>query len=136
MSPLPVTLNFVTVLLAGAATDAPTFERIVVDAQVGIGYGVAVADVDGDGRDDIVLVDQKEVRWYAAPKFERRVLCGKLTEHVRTMADVDGDGRDDIVAFGFHGVWTALSRGDGTFEPPRFVLARFGTQQGWRGGQE
>ena len=58
------------------------------------------------------------------------------TRHVRTMADLNNDGRADIVGFGTDGVWTALSRGDGLFEAHRFVLANFGTNQGWRGGQE
>jgi hypothetical protein len=58
------------------------------------------------------------------------------TLHVRTMADLNADGRADIVAFGTHGVWTALSIGNGLFEPHRLVLGNFGTNQGWRGGQE
>ena len=30
------------------------------------------------------------------------------------------------------GVWTALSNGDGSFQPPRFVLADLGFESGWR----
>jgi hypothetical protein len=38
-----------------------------------------------------------------------------------------------IVGFGDTGVWTATSRSDGTFAPPRPLLADFGTQAGgWR----
>ena len=43
-----------------------------------------------------------------------------------------GDGRADIVGFGDDGVWTALSNGDGTFQPARFVLSDFGVNNGWR----
>ena len=53
--------------------------------------------------------------------------------HPRFLADVTGDGRADIVGFGDAGVWTALSNGDGTFQPPRVVLADFCLQAGgWR----
>ena len=51
----------------------------------------------------------------------------------RMLADLTGTGRADIVGFGESGVWTALSNGDGTFQPPRVVLADFGLQAGgWR----
>ncbi len=41
-------------------------------------------------------------------------------------------GRPDIVGFGDDGIWTALSNGDGTFQPARYVLNNFGYNQGWR----
>jgi uncharacterized protein YbbC (DUF1343 family)/CubicO group peptidase (beta-lactamase class C family) len=78
---------------ADAAVIAPRFERVVLDEAVGIGYGVAIADVDGDGRDDLLLIDQHEVRAYVAPRFDRRAISGKLSErdHVCLAArDVDG----------------------------------------------
>jgi hypothetical protein len=45
--------------------------------------------------------------------------------HVRTTGDINGDGLQDIVAFGYDGVWTALSVG-AYFTPPAFVLADYG----------
>ena len=36
------------------------------------------------------------------------------------------------VGFGDDGVWTALGNGDGTFQEPKYVLANFGSNQGWR----
>ena len=36
----------------------------------------------------------------------------------------------DIVGFGDAGVYVALSNGDGTFQPPRFVVADFGYEAG------
>ena len=53
--------------------------------------------------------------------------------NVRTAVDLNGDGRADLVGFGNDGVWTALSTGNG-FAAPRFVLADFGYNQGWRVG--
>src|SRR5713101_4756116 len=102
-----------------------------------------MADINGDGRADIVAFGYAGV-WTAlstgdggfAP--ERFVLANFGTDHgwdpsvhVRTVADINGDGRADIVAFGYAGVWTALSTGDGGFAPERFVLANFGTDHGW-----
>jgi hypothetical protein len=50
--------------------------------------------------------------------------------HPRQLADLTGDGRADIVGFGDYGVWTALSRGDGTFETAVLALQDFGARSG------
>lgn len=42
-----------------AQTTTPNFKIQVVDNQINIGYGLAVGDVDGDKRLDILLADQK-----------------------------------------------------------------------------
>ena len=56
-----------------------------------------------------------------------------VDQNPRFLADITGDGRADIVGFGDTGVWTAISNGDGTFQPPRVVLADFCLQAGgWR----
>jgi hypothetical protein len=39
--------------------------------------------------------------------------------------------RADVVGFGDNGTWSALSKGDGTFEAPRRVIADFGRNQSW-----
>ncbi len=82
--------------------ERPAFERIVLDDHVGIGYGVAVADVDGDGRRDVLLVDQHEVRWHRAPKWEAHKLCGPLTEldHVCVAARDGTAGKPASIAIG------------------------------------
>ena len=53
-----------------------------------------------------------------------------IDKHPRFLADLRGNGRADIVGFGDAGVYIALSNGDGTFGPVRFVLADFGEQAG------
>ena len=101
-----------------------------------------LADIDHDGKKDIVGFGDAGV--YVArlmgASFEgaRFVVADFGTangwsndKHVRTMADVNGDGLADIVAFGDAGVWTALSTG-ASFASPRYVLADFGYDQGWR----
>jgi hypothetical protein len=56
-----------------------------------------------------------------------------LASNPQFVQDVDGDGIADIVAFGVDGVWTALGKGDGTFDWPRLGAADFGYDAGgWR----
>src|SRR5882724_10235612 len=56
----------------------------------------------------------------------------QVDKHPRFVADLTGDGCGDIVGFVDAGVWTAIGNGDGTFQAPKFVLANFGYNQGWR----
>ena len=91
----------IAALALAVALGPPVFEVQDVDARVAIGYGVAVADVDGDGMDDLVLADKDVIAWYRNPGFEKHVIARKLTEldHVCVDArDVDGDGKAEIAA--------------------------------------
>ncbi|MCL2625885.1 MAG: FG-GAP-like repeat-containing protein [Cystobacterineae bacterium] len=105
-----------------------------------------LADINGDGRADIVGFGYDGV-WTALSRGDGTfntprlvlqqfgyVVGGWRTDmHPRFLADINGDGRADIVGFGYDGVWTALSRGDGTFDTPRLVLQQFGyVVGGWR----
>lgn len=77
----------------------PVFRPLEIDSQIGIGYGVAVADVDGDGRPDILLVDRDQVVWYQNPDWQKHRMTGKLTnaDHVCIAAtDLDGDGKAEV----------------------------------------
>jgi len=78
---------------------APVFETVTIDPGIEIGYGLAVADVDGDGRDDILLADKREVVWYANPTWTKHVIARNLTlrDNVCLAArDLDGDGKCEI----------------------------------------
>ena len=78
---------------------APSFSAVVVDAGVEIGYGVAVADVNGDNKPDILLADKNLIVWYQNPTWEKHIIAEKLTtlDHVAiTARDIDGDGEAEV----------------------------------------
>jgi hypothetical protein len=77
----------------------PTFKAIDVDTKVEIGYGVTVADVNGDQKPDILLADKNLIVWYENPAWTKHVIAEKLTphDHVCIAArDIDGDGKCEI----------------------------------------
>lgn len=58
---------------------------------------------------------------------------GPIASNPQYVEDVNGDGIADIVAFGVDGVWTALGKGDGTFDWPQLATPDFGYDAGgWR----
>ena len=70
-------------------------------------YTAAVADLNADGRPDIVLAEahqRRELAWFEAPAdprqgpWPRHRLAGDMGAHKLNVADMDGDGRPDIVA--------------------------------------
>jgi hypothetical protein len=75
------------------------FEKATVDDAVGIGYGIVLEDVNGDGKKDILLADKDRFVWYENPSWAAHPLTGKLTpeDHVCLAArDLDGDGKAEI----------------------------------------
>lgn len=85
----------------GFAADTPSlpFRPQVVDDKLRIGYGLAIADVDGDKRDDILLADAREIVWYRNPTWEKFVMARELTakDNVCIAArDIDGDGKAEV----------------------------------------
>jgi hypothetical protein len=84
---------------AAAATPTPVFRAVEIDSQIEIGYGVTVADVNGDAKPDILLADKHQIVWYQNPAWTKHVIAEKLTpqDHVCIAAqDIDGDGRCEI----------------------------------------
>ncbi len=93
------TAFFLCPLLGQALALEPKFEAQVIDDKIGIGYGLAIGDVDGDKKPDILLADAREIVWYRNPTWEKRKLAGSLTkrDHVCIAArDVDGDGKVEV----------------------------------------
>ena len=107
---------------------APTFELAAFAPGAGGWisddlYKRELADVNGDGRDDIVGFASSGVEvslatgngHFAAPTFELAAFApgagGWISDdlHKRELADVNGDGRDDIVGFASSGVYVSQS---------------------------
>lgn len=81
------------------AVKAPIFEAQVIDDNVAIGYGLAIGDVDGDRKPDILLADKKAFVWYRNGDWKRFVMVENLTEadNVCIAArDIDGDGKVEV----------------------------------------
>lgn len=77
----------------------PKFEAQVIDDDVAIGYGLAIGDVDGDGKADILLADKKEFVWYRNGDWKRFVMVENLTESDNVCIaarDIDGDGKVEV----------------------------------------
>jgi hypothetical protein len=80
------------------------FTRHEIDVYPG-GYQVAVADINGDGRPDVVALstDANRVDWYENPTWKRRPVA-KIDQPIDlAIHDIDGDGRPEIaLASGFY----------------------------------
>lgn len=84
---------------AAAGGPAPAFRGVEIATDLEIGYGIAVADVDGDRQPDILLADKRRFVWYRNPAWERFTLAEHLTPEDNVClaaADVDGDGRAEV----------------------------------------
>jgi len=90
-------------LFGAAEPHAPSFRAVDIDTKIEIGYGVAVADVDGDRKPDILLADKKQFVWYRNPDWQKFVLAENLTKLDNVCiaaADVDGDGKAEVAVGG------------------------------------
>ena len=87
-------------ITAKAATFAWTEQEIDT---IEIGYGLALRDVDGDGKRDILLADKKTIQWYQNPSWQKHIIARDLTvrDNVCIAArDIDGDGRCEVAVGG------------------------------------
>ena len=93
------------VILSSAAAHSqearPGFKEQVIDPNAGVGYAVTVADINHDGKTDIVVVTENpdQVVWYENPSWTRRIIVEgfpKLPVCVQPL-DVDNDGRVELI---------------------------------------
>lgn len=77
----------------------PVFESVTIDNAISIGYGLAIGDMDGDGKLDILLADAREFVWYQNPTWKKHVFAKlpQIRDNVCIAAeDIDGDGKVEI----------------------------------------
>ena len=111
-----------------AADPAPKFEHQEID-KISIGYGLAIDDVDGDKKPDILLADQKQIVWYANPgkagqAWKKHLIAENLTprDNVCIAArDIDGDGKCEVAV---GAMWNPAETNDDTKSGAVFYLIR------------
>ncbi|MCC6589084.1 MAG: VCBS repeat-containing protein [Bryobacterales bacterium] len=84
----------------------PSWKKHVIAAEGEFSTDGEVADVNGDGHVDMVVVTSKELLWYEGPDWKPHHIDDVVLHDIE-VADLDGDGRPDIVgrdqsAFGKH----------------------------------
>jgi hypothetical protein len=95
-------LLIVPAILVGATPIR--FERHEIDA-FPAGYQVAVADLNGDARPDVIALstDANRVDWYENPTWKRRPVARVERPIDLAVHDLDGDGKPEIaLASGFY----------------------------------
>ncbi len=95
-------------LALGAEPPEPKFTAVTLDAKIQIGYGLAIADVDGDKAPDVLLADKRQIVWYRNPgpakardatAWTKHLIAENLTEKDNVCLaaqDLDGDGKCEL----------------------------------------
>lgn len=86
--------------VADAQRGFVSFEKLTLDDEMRGGYGVELADVDGDGLTDIIALATNPAQfvWYKNPSWDKYVISTATQSNIDAAPhDIDGDGDIDIV---------------------------------------
>ncbi len=87
------------VLTAGERSGPVEFRTHVIESNMPGGYTVIVADINHDGKPDVIGMSQRvnDLAWYENPTWERHVMIKGMNSMVNlAAADIDGDGIPEI----------------------------------------
>jgi hypothetical protein len=133
------TAGGVSVLLGNGDGTFRAPRTVAVGIYPGLPSSVAVADVNGDGKPDLIVTD---TRGYNRSPANVLVLLGKgdgtfgppktvaTGSALRSVADVNGDGKPDLVTASSNSrsnyLNVLLGNGDGTFQNPQTTVDNLG----------
>jgi hypothetical protein len=97
-------LSFVSIASIGAVQQPPAdsglrFRAQEIATDFGIGYAVALGDVNGDGKTDVIAINATDAVWFQAPAWQKNLIISGATPRDNVCiapADIDGDGRLDL----------------------------------------
>lgn len=81
------------------AAPFPHFRIQELPEKFTVGYAVLLADVNGDGKKDIVVVDSRRVLWFENPTWQKHLIIEGRTKSDNVCIDafdIDGDGQIDF----------------------------------------
>jgi hypothetical protein len=86
-------------LLVSAVRGEIRFREQEIQRGFGVGYAVLDADINGDGKTDIVAINPTQAVWFENPSWEKHVIMDGATKRDNVCIaahDIDGDGLPDL----------------------------------------